>query len=72
MNTVSILQEVYLGNKKGEKSGSALGTWGITSGTGMKTELRKAQSEMRKLRQEAQRKGISIIASQYETAEVSL
>lgn len=63
---------VSVTNKNGEKKGSALGTWGVTSGTGMKMELRKAQSEMKKLRQEAQRKGITIITSQYETAEVSL
>lgn len=58
-------------NRNGEKFGSSLGTWQGSNFSGMKSELRRAQNEMRRIRQEAQRKGINIRQSTYETATVS-
>lgn len=58
-------------SRNGEKTGSSLGTWQGSKFSGMKTELRRAQNEMRRIRQEAQRKGINIRTSTYETATVS-
>lgn len=51
--------------------GSANGTWGAGSYTGMKQNLRKAQKEMRNTRAEARRDGYNIPQSNYETVTVS-
>lgn len=58
-------------DKEGNRSGSANGTWGSVTYTGMKQNLRKAQSEMRKTREEARRNGVIIQQSKWETATVS-
>lgn len=44
--------------------------WGNSSELSMKTELRKAQSEMRSIRNEAARNGYTIMQSSWETATV--
>lgn len=54
-----------------DTGGSAMGTWGAGSYTGMKHNLRNAQKEMRKVRDEARRNGFSIPQSEYETINVS-
>lgn len=54
-----------------DSSGSANGSWGAGSYVGMKKNLRNAQREMQKVRREAQRHGISIPQSEYETVTVS-
>lgn len=51
-------------------NGSAAGTWGSRF-NGMKMELRKAQREMKKTREEALRAGYKISQSEYETINVS-
>ena len=51
--------------------GSANGTWGTVSYTGMKQNLRKAQKEMRNTRADARRDGYNIPQSNYETVTVS-
>lgn len=51
--------------------GSANGTWGAVSYTGMKQNLRKAQKEMRETRIKARRDGYDIPQSNYETVSVS-
>ena len=61
---------------KDEKSrkdvdGSAAGSWGIVSFSGMKRNLLTAQREMRELRRKAQRDGYNIPQSNYETVHVS-
>lgn len=61
---------------KNEKSGkdvdgSAAGSWGIVSFSGMKRNLLTAQREMRELRRKAQRDGYNIPQSNYETVHVS-
>lgn len=54
-----------------DKEGSAAGTWSPGHYTGMKQEMRKAQREMRKTRQEALRAGYNIQKSEYEDINVS-
>lgn len=51
--------------------GSAGGSWRPQNYTGLKQNLRNAQSEMRKIRQEARRYGHNIPQSNYETITVS-
>jgi hypothetical protein len=60
-------------NKQNGKdvSGSNGGYWNSQNYVGLKQNLRNAQSEMRKTRQEARRKGININQSNYETITVS-
>ena len=58
-------------DKDNNRKGSANGTWGGANYTMMKSNLREAQREMRKVREEARRKGISISQSKWETATVS-
>lgn len=60
----------YKEDKK-DKSGSANGSWGIVSYTGMKKNLRTAQKEMRDIRTKARRDGYNIPQSNYETVTVS-
>lgn len=62
---------IKMKDKDGNRSGSAGGSWGSVTYTGMKQNLRKAQSEMRKTREEARRKGVIIQPSKWETATVS-
>jgi uncharacterized protein YukE len=52
-------------------SGSNSGYWSSQNYVGLKQNLRNAQAEMRKTRQEAKRKGININQSNYETVTVS-
>jgi len=52
-------------------SGSSGGSWRPQNYTGLKQNLRRAQSEMRKIRQEARRYGHNIPQSNYETVTVS-
>lgn len=60
-------------DKKTEKDegGTAAGTWRKSNFDGIKMNLRKAQREMRKIRQEARRVGYTIEQSEYETINVS-
>ncbi len=51
--------------------GTAAGAWRPQNYTGLKQNLRHAQSEMRKIRQEARRYGHNIPQSNYETVTVS-
>lgn len=51
--------------------GGSAGSWGIVSSAGMKSNLRTAQREMRKVRQEASRDGYNIPISNYENITVS-
>lgn len=51
--------------------GSAAGSWRPQNYTGLKQNLRNAQNEMRKIRQEARRYGHNIPQSNYETITVS-
>lgn len=58
--------------KKGKDTGgSADGSWGSTSFTMMKTNLRNAQREMRNIRAQANSEGFNIPQSNYETINVS-
>lgn len=57
--------------KTDEHAGSAAGTWQGSNYAGMKSELRQAQNAMRDVRNEAQRNGITIRQSTWETATVS-
>ena len=57
--------------KTDEHAGSAAGTWQGSNYAGMKPELRQAQNAMRDVRNEAQRNGITIRQSTWETATVS-
>lgn len=54
-----------------DEGGSALGSWGQANFNGMKQEMRQAQNEMRKIRQEARKAGYNIPQSQYENINVS-
>lgn len=56
--------------KTDEHAGSAAGTWQGSNYAGMKSELRQAQNAMRDVRNEAQRNGITIRQSTWETATV--
>lgn len=57
--------------KTDEHAGSSAGTWQGSNYAGMKSELRRAQNAMRDVRNEAQRNGITIRQSTWETATVS-
>lgn len=57
-------------NTDKDVNGSAAGTWGAHF-NGMKMGLRKAQREMKKIREEALRAGYIIEKSEYETINVS-
>lgn len=54
-----------------DTGGSAAGTWNSASYTGMKSNLRKAQKEMRETRALARKEGHNIPQSNYETINVS-
>lgn len=54
-----------------DKGGTAAGTWSKSKFDGIKMNLRKAQREMQKIRQEARRAGYTIEKSEYETINVS-
>lgn len=54
-----------------DTGGSAAGSWGGVSFSGMKMNLRKAQQEMRETRAKARRDGHNIPQSNYETINVS-
>lgn len=54
-----------------DSGGSAAGTWGAASYTGMKQNLRTAQKEMRETRALARKEGHIIPQSNYETINVS-
>lgn len=58
--------------KNGQDSGgSADGSWGVVTFSGMKMNLRKAQKEMRETRAQARKDGHNIPQSNYETVTVS-
>jgi hypothetical protein len=52
-------------------SGTSGGYWNSQNYVALKKDLRNAQNEMRKTRQEARQKGINIVQSNYETVSVS-
>ena len=57
--------------KDGSKHGSSGGFWGSSNYVQLKRGLREAQREMRNIRREASRKGITITESKWESASVS-
>lgn len=62
----------YKTKKNGQDTGgSAAGSWGTASFSGMKMNLRKAQKEMRETRAKARKDGHNIPQSNYETINVS-
>ena len=62
----------YKTKKNGmDTGGSAAGSWGTVSYSGMKTNLRNAQKEMRDIRAKARKDGYNIPQSNYETINVS-
>lgn len=62
----------YKTKKNGQDTGgSAAGSWGTVSFSGMKMNLRKAQKEMRETRAKARKDGHNIPQSNYETINVS-
>lgn len=62
----------YKTKKNGKDTGgSAAGSWGTVSFSGMKMNLRKAQKEMRDTRAKARKDGHNIPQSNYETINVS-
>lgn len=58
-------------NKSGENKGSTMSGMSSSNYTRQKKSLREAQREMKKIRDEARRNGITIRQSQWETATVS-
>lgn len=62
---------ISIRDREGNRAGSAAGSWQGSSYSGMKSELSKAQSAMRRIRSEAARAGHSIVQSPWETATVS-
>lgn len=58
-------------DSEGNREGSTLGSWQGSNYVGMKTELGKAQREMRRIRSEAAREGYNIMQSTWENATVS-
>ena len=58
-------------DSEGNREGSTLGSWQGSNYVGMKTELGKAQREMRRIRSEAAREGYNIMQSNWENATVS-
>lgn len=62
---------VSVRDREGNRAGSAAGSWQGSRYAGMKSELSKAQSAMRRIRSEAARAGHSIGQSPWETATVS-
>lgn len=62
----------YKTKKNGKDAGgSAAGSWGASSFSGMKSNLRNAQREMRDIRARARKDGHNIPQSNYETINVS-
>ena len=57
--------------KDGSKHGSSGGFWGSSNYVQLKRGLREAQREMKKIRREASRAGVTIMESQWENASVS-
>ena len=57
-------------NKSGDRKGSTAAGMSSSNYTRQKRSLREAQSEMRKIRNEARRNGVTIRQSQWETATV--
>lgn len=62
---------VSVTHSDGSKSGSAAGNWQGSNYSQMKSELHKAQSDMRRIRSEAARAGHTIGQSHWETVTVS-
>ncbi|MBP3472912.1 MAG: WG repeat-containing protein [Paraprevotella sp.] len=68
----SLTNTGYKIKKNGQdKGGGAAGSWGTVSFSGMKSNLRKAQKEMRDTRAKARKEGHNIPQSNYETINVS-
>lgn len=68
----SLTNTGYKTKKDGKDTGgSAAGSWGVVSFSGMKMNLRKAQKEMRETRAKARKDGHNIPQSNYETITVS-
>lgn len=68
----SLTNTGYKTKKDGQDTGgSAAGSWGTVSFSGMQTNLRKAQKEMRNIRTKAGKEGHNIPQSNYETINVS-
>lgn len=68
----SLTNTGYKVKKNGQDAGgSAAGSWGVVSFSGMQMNLRKAQKEMRDTRAKARKDGHNIPQSNYETISVS-
>lgn len=68
----SLTNNGYKTKKDGQDSGgSAAGSWGVVTFSGMKMNLRQAQREMRDIRTKARKDGYNIPQSNYETINVS-
>lgn len=68
----SLTNTGYKTKKDGKDSGgSAAGSWGVVTFSGMKMNLREAQKEMKNIRAKARKEGYNIPQSNYETINVS-